>query len=615
MVLTLALGLCLLAALIGLWPSAAMAQTMESVLSPGELIQGHAKWQDDCKQCHVRFDRAAQDRLCMDCHKNIGRDVGQKTGFHGRLKPQACRACHTEHKGRAARIVLLDKEQFDHSATDFALRGKHRETACEKCHEAGKKYFLAPQECVACHKKDDVHKGSLGPKCADCHVETRWKEAKFDHDKTRYPLTGKHVDVKCADCHKDTNYRETPHACIACHKKDDKHKTQYGDKCESCHHAKSWKSLTFNHDTDTHYPLLGKHRTVKCDACHTTGFVYRDKLQSACIDCHKKDDKHKGTLGNDCQRCHTERDWKEQARFNHDKTDFPLKGKHSSVQCKDCHKSTMFKEAPKACIGCHKKDDHHKGSLGEACADCHNERDWKKTSFDHSKTAFPLLGKHATAECAKCHKSTRYKEAPKDCFSCHEKEDKHEGQEGRDCGKCHDARAWKPAPRFDHGLTRFPLLAKHTPVKCDACHTTGARFKDAKIDCVACHLKDDKHKKTLGPACEQCHNARSWKAWDFDHDKRTRFALDGKHKGLVCSSCHTKPVEGKVLASAQCVSCHQKDDVHEGSYGRQCQTCHITSTFKTIRQRAGKPATSMNGPAIEPGADAVRAPGNRRLAS
>jgi len=597
----------------------AAAQNVESVLSPGPLSQAHAKWDDDCKQCHVKFDRAAQDRLCMDCHshQDIAQDVRQKTGFHGRLKPQACRACHSEHKGRNAKLVpmdQLDKNRFDHTQTDYPLLGGHIKVACEKCHDPKKKFSQAPQDCNACHAKDDVHKGSLGPKCADCHVEESWKKVKFDHDKTRFPLVGKHNDVKCADCHKDTNYRETPHACIACHKKDDKHKGHFSEKCEPCHTAKSWKTIVFNHDTDTKYPLLGKHRTVKCEACHTTP-LHGVKVSNVCIDCHKKDDKHKGTLGTDCVKCHSERDWKEIGRFNHDKTDYPLRGKHVNVKCKDCHTTDVYKDAPKTCVGCHKKDDKHKGTLGDKCETCHNDRDWKKTSFDHNKTDFPLLGKHAKAECNACHKSTNYKEAPKDCYSCHKAEDKHEGQQGRACEKCHDERAWKPAPRFDHGLTRFPLLGKHVPVECKTCHTTGARYKDAKIDCVACHVKDDKHKKTLGPACELCHNARSWKAWDFDHDKRTKFPLDGKHKGLICSSCHKRPMEGKVLASTECVACHAKDDIHEGSYGRQCQQCHVTSSFKTIRQR-GRPVSSVSSPAAEPGAVANRvASANRRFAS
>jgi hypothetical protein len=88
----------LLALLLGLGlRTAASAQGIESVIRPGEVIQGHAKWEEECAKCHVRFDRAAQDRLCMDCHKEVGQDMRERTGYHGRLKPQACRSCHTDH--------------------------------------------------------------------------------------------------------------------------------------------------------------------------------------------------------------------------------------------------------------------------------------------------------------------------------------------------------------------------------------------------------------------------------------------------------------------------------------------------------------------------------------
>ena len=71
--------------------------------------------------------------------------------------------------------------------TDFALRGKHQEVECDKCHVAGKKYREAAQGCNDCHKKDDVHKGSLGVHCEQCHTENNWKEAKFDHSTTPAP--------------------------------------------------------------------------------------------------------------------------------------------------------------------------------------------------------------------------------------------------------------------------------------------------------------------------------------------------------------------------------------------------------------------------------------------
>ncbi len=598
----------LAAAVVLLWSclgTPACAQGIESVLAPGKLAQAHAKIEEDCQKCHVRFDRGAQDRLCMDCHKDVGQDMRVKNGFHGRLKPQACRTCHGDHKGRDARLVSLDKATFDHAVTSFALRGGHGKVECEKCHVPGKGFRIAVRDCNACHRKDDPHKGSLGPKCADCHTESSWKDAKFDHSTTHFPLTGKHEAVKCADCHKDNRYKDTPQTCIACHRKDDKHKARFGEKCETCHGTKDWKGFRFNHDTETRYPLLGKHRLASCESCHT-GFLYRDKLASKCVDCHQKDDKHKGTLGAECSRCHSERDWKEKARFNHDKTAFPLLGKHASTQCKDCHQNELFKEAPKTCIGCHRKDDKHKGTLGDTCESCHGERNWKTTSFDHAKTTFPLLGKHQKTECGACHKSTNYKEAPKDCNGCHRKDDKHEGQQGKACAACHDEKAWKPAPKFDHGLARFPLLGRHVQVECKMCHAS-ALFKNARSECVACHAKDDTHKKTLGPACEQCHNARSWKTWKFDHDTQTKFVLDGKHKGPACSSCHTRPMEGRVTAPSQCAACHAKDDVHEGSYGRQCQQCHVTDSFKNIKARIGRPV-SLAGPLVRIARAGTRVP-------
>jgi Cytochrome c7 and related cytochrome c len=589
-------ALALLLGLAALAPT--LAQTIESVIRPGDVIQGHAKWEEECSKCHVRFDRTAQDRLCMDCHKEVGQDMRERTGFHGRQKSQTCRSCHTDHKGRAARIVELDKPRFDHTQTDYQLRGKHAKVECDKCHEPKKKYWQAASECNACHRKDDVHKASLGTKCADCHTENDWKEAKLDHDKTRFPLVGKHVDTKCADCHKKgTEYKEAPRTCIGCHKKDDNaskgHKGQFGERCDSCHGAKAWKPSTFNHDTDTKYVLRGKHRTAKCADCHT-GHLYRDKLGSACIDCHKKDDDgakgHKGSLGRDCAACHVEGGWKEKGKFDHEKTSFPLLGKHSTVKCADCHKGTNYKEAPSDCFSCHKKDDKHEATLGTKCETCHVERDWKTTStrFDHDKTRFKLRNAHAakTVECKACHIDLKhFRNTVMDCIACHKKDDKHEGQEGNKCESCHNDKNWK-STTFDHGLARFPLLGKHVNVECRDCHKS-PRFKDARIACLSCHVKDDVHKKTLGPSCEQCHNARSWKAWDFDHDKRTKYVLDGKHKGVACKACHTQPMEDKVTASTRCITCHAKSDVHDGNYGRQCEQCHVTSSFKTIRSRSG----------------------------
>ncbi len=581
----------LAASLIVVWlglgpiPEPAAAQSLEGVLMPGKLIAGHAKLEGECTNCHVRFDRAGQDRLCLDCHKDVAADVRRKAGYHGRMKTQPCRTCHTEHKGRDANIAPLDEALFDHSQTDFVLRAAHADPklTCRSCHVPKTKYRDAPTPCASCHKKDDVHKGTLGAACADCHTERNWKEARFDHDKTRFALVGKHRPVPCRDCHRDDRFKDTPLACVACHKKDDKHKGQFGDKCEPCHSARDWPDMLFDHDRDTKYPLRGKHRQVKCESCHT-GHLYRDKLQTDCIACHRKDDKHLGTLGDSCADCHTERNWKE-TRFDHNKTRFPLRGKHDQIECKACHKSAVFKDAPMACFACHKKDDKHKGSLGEACGDCHTERNWKDSKFDHAKTHFPLRGKHRVVKCEDCHRDSNFKETPSACFACHKKDDVHEAQQGQKCELCHGEEDWKKAT-FDHGRSRFPLLGKHLVVECKKCHLT-PRFKDAKSDCLACHEGDDTHKRRLGPQCDACHSARDWKVWDFNHDTKTRFKLDGGHRGLGCYACHRTATNGKPSLPMTCVSCHATDDVHDGSFGKQCDKCHFTSSWKQLKSQLG----------------------------
>ncbi len=593
----------------------AAAQSLESVLSPGAVIKGHAKTEDDCKACHTRFDRAAQDGLCVACHKEVGQDVKARTGFHGRQKAQPCRNCHTDHKGRDMRIVDFTPKEFDHRQSDYLLRGKHVEVPCAQCHKPTQKYRQAPSDCLSCHRKDDKHKGNLGAKCADCHTEKNWTEAKFDHGTTQFALTGKHIDAKCADCHKSADYKAAPSTCIGCHKKVDKHKARFGEKCESCHSTKNWTGISFRHDTDTKYILRGKHRTARCESCHT-GPLYRDKLGSACLDCHKKDDKHNASLGPDCGACHTEKNWKETARFDHDRSSFPLRGAHVKPECSACHTSVRYKEAPSDCFSCHKKDDKHEATLGKDCAACHTDVDWKATRFSHTRTRFQLRAGHSVPplKCSACHVDQKtYRQAPMDCLSCHRKDDKHEGQLGVRCESCHTETSWTKA-RFNHATARFALTGSHVNVKCTDCHKT-LRYKDAPRDCLSCHGKDDKHKVRFGTACESCHNARSWAVWQFDHQRQTDYPLASGHLSVACEACHRAAAPaGKLAAPLQrsCVSCHERDDTHAGNLGPRCEQCHSATRWNQVsnRVRTGAAPAPSSAPGAPAGASRSPSKGN-----
>jgi hypothetical protein len=619
----------LLSLALALFAWNAGAQNVESALQPGKVIQGHAKWEEQCEKCHTRFNKADQQRLCLDCHKDTAQNVRDHKGYHGRLKDEErdCRNCHTDHKGRNAKIVELDKDKFDHSITNFPLRDKHKVVKCADCHKPNEKWTKAPLECNACHKKDDVHKGELGAGCQNCHSEKSWKDAKFDHDKTKFPISaGRHADVECTECHETKKYKSTPKDCYSCHQEDDDemaHKGRYGKKCETCHSDKDWDKSKFNHDHDTKYPLKGKHHDTKCDKCHLpTKPLYDQHLSTKCVACHKKDDQekgHQGTLGDKCEACHNEKEWKTNT-FDHDKdTKFPLHDAHKKAKCETCHKGGISgktlkdkEKLPKDCNGCHKKNDFdkgHKGRYGVKCEVCHNEKEWKDTKlFNHDRdTKYTLKGKHIETKCDKCHTVERgpiyqdHKLAKLTCNDCHKKDDfdkGHKGQLGTKCEDCHDEKQWKGV-KYDHNKSKFPLTGVHGKVECKECHATPA-YKDAKVECYACHKnakKDDTdklhsgdvHNGAFGTKCESCHNTRSWKSWDFDHSK-TSFKIEGKHIPVKCKECHKKPAErvaGKLKESRNCYACHAKDDVHDGGFSIVCERCHVDTSWRTIRGGAG----------------------------
>ena len=142
-----------------------------------------------------------------------------------------------------------------------------------------------------------------------------------------------------------------------------------------------------------------------------------------------------------CEACHNTRSWVDVAGFDHSKTKFPLLGVHRAVACNACHKplpgekQIQFKETPMACEACHV--DVHGKQFAKAqkteCSTCHNSQRWKPSTFDHSKTKFPLEGGHKGVACDKCHSLTKvvdgkpvlfYKPTPLQCEACHGSEKK-----------------------------------------------------------------------------------------------------------------------------------------------------------------------------------------------
>ena len=74
------------------------ANTLESLVMPGEVISGHKKVETECKSCHELFSSKSQNKLCIKCHEDTGKDINRRKGYHGKNKSvrnAECKSCHT----------------------------------------------------------------------------------------------------------------------------------------------------------------------------------------------------------------------------------------------------------------------------------------------------------------------------------------------------------------------------------------------------------------------------------------------------------------------------------------------------------------------------------------
>lgn len=459
------------------------------------------------------------------------------------------------------------------------------------------------------------------------------------------PLARAHASLEgaasCQKCH-ERGRKVTAEKCLSCHApiaqriqlKRGVHSAV--TECVTCHadHAgvdgelRPFDTAKFNHAAVTGFALDGKHAPLatRCESCHKT----RSFLTAtpSCSSCHT--DVHKGSLGQKCQSCHPTNVAFTAARtsFNHDVTAFPLLGAHKRTQCSTCHVAASFK-VPKfgACADCHKTP--HPVAVSTACASCHTNDNWRTRRFDHSRTAFPLRGEHATVACESCHKqpATKVKPPSATCASCHA--DTHRGEFKQDCKACHAETGWARAP-FDHQAgtpSHFALTDGHASLTCRTCHMNlGATatlpparkvvdFRGQLTTCVSCHR--DVHQSELGTTCDACHSSKTFAVATFTHPGGSDF-YGGQHAPLSCASCHQHPA---VLAAARralpppapasrgvpaglplaatkhtqllstrfkgiattCVTCHA--DPHRGQVGSQCESCHSVAAVKFAPDR------------------------------
>lgn len=335
------------------------------------LANGHARV--DCKGCHDRGNDKPPSKgsTCESCHRPV----------HLASFGKRCESCHASIKWVG---LPASTGRDNHGKTRYPLEGKHTGIECVACHPASKPAAarfknLRFGTCASCHP--DKHQGEFASRnngeCAQCHVLAGFTPTTFgatQHATTKLPLDGKHAATPCSGCHPGSRPRLSfvvaKQACADCHANPhgDQFATEMGrGGCATCHSSVDWHQAKVDH---TSWPLVGSHARTACAACHgeqkkgAEPAAYRG-VPRTCEGCH--DDIHAGQFRQtqptkDCKTCHDTEAFTIASTFDHQKTRYPLEGKHKPLACAKCHMTETLRNGVQAV----------RWRLGYTqCKDCH----------------------------------------------------------------------------------------------------------------------------------------------------------------------------------------------------------------------------------------------------
>ena len=342
--------------------------------------------------------------------------------------------------------------------------------------------------------------------CGGAAAQT--KTPTFDHDETRFPLTGRHLNLNCESCHVGGQFTGTPTACKSCHVSGGSAETRSSPNhipvqtdCSDCHAPRFWEPARMDHGAVAD----------ECEVCHV-GSLASNKPANHIASSDR------------CGECHGTWSWKD-AGFDH---------ANINGNCFSCHNGTIAEG---------KSQDHIQSS--NDCELCHSTSRWSPaTGFDHSGI---------TTNCFSCHNGQAARGKPGDHIPS-----------SNDCEVCHSTSYWSPASGFDHsnvvpgtcnschnGNDAEGMPGGHfsTMLSCDACHGTqtfvGADYTHSggnypgdhrgNPDCTECHGGNSPAVTWTAPAylpdCAGCH------ANDYEADEHNGSLSTNRDCGN--SGCHS----------------------------------------------------------------------------
>ncbi|MBS0388725.1 MAG: hypothetical protein JSR15_09620, partial [Proteobacteria bacterium] len=377
----------------------------------------------------------------------------------------------------------------------------------------------------------------------------------------------------------------------------------------------------FDHLT-TGYELIGQHRDLPCESCHTNALF--KGTPRACAACHglgihgvratAKPVNH--IMSSDrCEACHTPIAWSPAVNFDHAEVLGSCSSCHNGAQAQG--KGPGHIDTSLECDACHSTMSwagavfNHAGIV-TGCAACHNGAAAKGMPAAH----IPV----DTAPCEACHIPTQYSSfsgasmshpavtPPMPCANCHEAGKSFFGvtivtrppaphPTTQDCGVCHlsttsfSAGALQPAGHIptsqpctlchsnpnDYGV----YLMRHDGITggCALCHAAGLSFANMAPPVLV--EPPANHVGVGATPCESCHSSSNFATGGFAFANTSTTAPPGMvHAavaGISCESCHA---QGLSWAGAPATVVAPANHIPVG--GTACLNCHAAGVFSSF---------------------------------
>jgi hypothetical protein len=563
-------------------------------VSPGILAHNHARWDSDCRACHMPFvpqrpDAVGTRMLSLSLAGNATKDLHQQTDAR-------CSECHKSAGAHHVNQISADVESCaschrDHQGRDFDMA--HMDDAqCTGCHASIASHSNSPSKSpianVTAFEVPSAADGTGHPTFRSLQIKEDPGNIRFSHrlhmtpgqlyPGQKLPPGKELVQLTCDVCHQDSPAPLGGGAYMQ--------PINFARHCQSCHPLQTpGKAEAIPHG-------------LKAEQLETVvaGLLVDEESRPAILQRlipgkarpkqGKQDDLHppraliaashlQQLRANSCSKCHSWQPekpevvpasipvvWLKGARFNH--------AAHSSAaKCQDCHpqasesasggqpgnladdERVMIPDIDN-CARCHapKNDSAGHGGARYDCAECHRY---------HTNPEKPLPAAFAVSQTMEKLRSPPTREKAAHDFV---------GTQSCSAAGCHGAaKGADSTSSFSRFTAADPhtgaFLLLYTPASLEiyrrltnqpqAMLEGAAYLRFTQEKCVGCHatpladpIAANLIENQAGVTCESCHGAAA--KWEFTHfdraNKTASLPIDLTNPSLsaaVCAQCHIGP--------------------------------------------------------------------------